>query len=432
MRRLMLLWGICVTLAIAFASPNDRTVVIVSWDGGKPSVIRALAQRGELPTIRSLMADGSYTFIAETIVPSSTLPSHASMLTGLSYRRHGVDWNSYQPEKGTVTVTTIFELAKKAGLRTAMVFSKEKFKHFAKLNTVDVVEYVRGDADKVAEVAARVLTTQKPNLLFVHFSDPDSAGHKFGWGNDAKGVPPSDEFLMALRRCDGATGTIVAALKRNGQWAKTLLIVTADHGGRDRTHGTANPEDVRIPWIAAGGLAAKAGELNEPVRTMDTAATALAALGLSVPNDWDGKPVWAALRDRGQASMNGKPLPIFAEWRGIQCSIADAQTCAITDAKEWAQLWRRMHQGREPMPDLPSVDFSRQMVLAAFMGRKPTGGYTVQITRVVAENGTITVTVRETAPSPNTPVIQVLTHPFHIVVVPKVNGTVRFVKEQDR
>lgn len=237
---------------------------------------------------------------------------------------------------------------------------------------------------------------------------------------------------MALRRCDGATGTLVAALKRNGQWAKTLLIVTADHGGRDRTHRTANPEDVRIPWIAAGGLAAKAGELNEPVRTMDTAATALAALGLSVPNDWDGKPVWAALRDRGQASMNGKPLPIFAEWRGIQCSIADAQTCAITDAKEWAQLWRRMHQGREPMPDLPSVDFSRQMVLAAFMGRKPTGGYTIQITRVVAENGTITVTVRETAPSPNTPVIQVLTHPFHIVVVPKVNGTVRFVKEQDR
>jgi len=149
MRRLMLLWGICVTLAIAFASPNDRTVVIVSWDGGKPSVIRALAQRGELPTIRSLMADGSYTFIAETIVPSSTLPSHASMLTGLSYRRHGVDWNSYQPEKGTVTVTTIFELAKKAGLRTAMVFSKEKFKHLAKPKTVDVVEYVRGDADKV-------------------------------------------------------------------------------------------------------------------------------------------------------------------------------------------------------------------------------------------------------------------------------------------
>ena len=431
MRQWMLLWVIGITVAVAFAASEDRTVVIVSWDGGKPSVIRALTQRGELPTINALMADGSYTFTAETIVPSSTLPSHASMLTGLSYRRHGVTWNSYQPEKGTVTVATVFELAKKAGLRTAMVFSKEKFKHFAKPKTVDVVEYVRGDAEKVAEVVVRVLTNQKPNLLFVHFHDPDSAGHAFGWGNEGKGIPPSDEFLVALRRCDRATGIIVAALKRLGQWTKTLLIVTADHGGHDRTHGTANPEDVRIPWIAAGGLAAKAGALNEHVRTMDTAATALAALGLSVPNDWDGKPVWVALRDRRQANLNGKLLPILAEWRGAQCGITDAQTCVITDAKEWAQLWRRMHQGAEPMPDLPQVDFSRQMVLAAFLGRKPTGGYAIQITRIVADNGTITVTVRETAPSPNTPVIQVLTHPFHLVV-PKVNGTVRFVREQDR
>jgi len=76
--------GICATIVIALAAPDDRTVVIVSWDGGKPSVIRDLAQRGELPTIRSMMADGSYTFAAETIVPSSTLPSHASMLTGLN------------------------------------------------------------------------------------------------------------------------------------------------------------------------------------------------------------------------------------------------------------------------------------------------------------------------------------------------------------
>lgn len=432
MRRLMLLWGFCVTVFAALAAPINRTVVIVSWDGGKPSVIRALVQRGELPTIAAMMANGSYTFTAETIVPSSTLPSHASMLTGLSYRRHGVTWNSYQPEKGTVTVATVFELAKKAGLRTAMVFSKEKFKHLAKPKTIDVVEYVQGDAEQVAEVAVRVLTAQKPNLLFVHFHDPDSAGHAFGWGNEAKGVPPSDEFLLALRRCDRATGTIVAALKRLGQWTKTLLIVTADHGGHDRTHGTANPEDVRIPWVTAGELAAKTGELNEPVKTMDTAATALVALGLSVPNDWDGKPVWAALRDRRQAGMNGKLLPILAEWRDVQCSIADAQTCVITDAKEWAQLWRLMHRGIEPMPDLPTVDFSRQMVLAAFMGRKPTGGYAIQITRIVAENGTITVTVRETAPSPNTPVIQVLTHPFHLVVIPKVSGTVRFVREQDR
>ncbi len=304
MRRLVLLWGICATIVVALAAPDDRTVVIVSWDGGKPSVIRDLAQRGELPTIRSMMADGSYTFAAETIVPSSTLPSHASMLTGLSPRRHGVAWNDYRPGKGAVTVTTVFEFAKRAGLRTAMVFSKNKLVHLIRPGTVDVAEYIRGDADKVAEVAVRVLENQKPHVLFVHFRDPDSAGHGFGWGSEARGIPPSDEFLVALRRCDRALGDIVAALKRDGRWTRTLLIVTADHGGHDRRHGTVNPEDVRIPWIAAGGLAAKAGELSRSVRTMDTAATALVALGLPTPDDWDGKPVWAALRDR-----KGRILP---------------------------------------------------------------------------------------------------------------------------
>jgi len=37
--------------------------------------------------------------------------------------------------------------------------------------------------------------------------------------------------------------------------------------------------------------------LQRTIRVFDTAATALAALGLTVPDDWDGKPVWQALRD---------------------------------------------------------------------------------------------------------------------------------------
>ena len=32
----------------------------------------------------------------------------------------------------------------------------------------------------------------------------------------------------------------------------TTVIVTADHGGHGRDHGTERPEDVLIPWIAWG------------------------------------------------------------------------------------------------------------------------------------------------------------------------------------
>jgi hypothetical protein len=52
-------------------------------------------------------------------------------------------------------------------------------------------------------------------------------------------------------------------------------------------------EDMTIPWIASGaGIQPKA--LTSPIHTMDTAATAAFALGLSLPPEWDGVPVYEA------------------------------------------------------------------------------------------------------------------------------------------
>ncbi|MCX7643338.1 MAG: alkaline phosphatase family protein, partial [Armatimonadetes bacterium] len=288
-------------------------------------------------------------------------------------------------------------------------------------------EYVRGDALKVAEVAVKVIEQVKPNLMLVHFSDPDSAGHNYGWGNEKKGVPPSQEFLDALKRCDKATGEIVKALKRNGQWQKALVIITADHGGHDKTHGSADPEDVNIPWIAAGGLAARNGELRRQIKTMDTAATALAALGIRVPADWDGNPVWEALKDRGEVSVSGKRLQIIAEWKGNHCGITEPRRIVITDAEEWKELWEQVHKDKIPAPKAPAVDFSKNMVLAAFMGQKPSSGYAIQIAEVAWNDGEVLVKVREGTPAKGAILLQVLTQPFHIVVVPRVEAKVRFV-----
>jgi len=428
-RRSFLLAAILLVAPAVLWAQIDRTVVIISWDGGKPSVIRQMVREARLPNIQRLLVEGSYSWTAQTILPSSTLPSHTSMVTGVTVQRHGVSWNDrFREDEGFVKVPTIFELAKRAGLKTAMVVSKSKLKQFAKPGTLDAEEYVSGDAIKVAEVAVKVLEREKPNLMLVHFTDPDSAGHGYGWGNEKKGVPPSQEFLNALKRCDRATGAIVSALKRNGLWGKALVIVTADHGGHDRTHGSADPEDVNIPWIAAGGLASRNGELKRQIKTMDTAATALAALGVKVPEDWDGKPVWEALANGGKVSMNGKRLPIVAEWKGNHCGVTEPKRVVITNEEEWAELWRRVHTVRIPAPELPTVDFSKNMVLAVFMGQKPTSGYGVQITEVTRANGEIVVKVKETTPPKGAIVLQVLTQPFHIVVVPKVEGKVRFTE----
>src|SRR5687767_5567424 len=63
------------TLPLASVS---RNVVVVSVDGLRPDAIAKYSA----PTLQRLMREGSYTLAARTIDPSTTLPSHTSMLTG--------------------------------------------------------------------------------------------------------------------------------------------------------------------------------------------------------------------------------------------------------------------------------------------------------------------------------------------------------------
>jgi arylsulfatase A-like enzyme len=228
---------------------------------------------------------------ARTIVPSVTLPSHVSMLTGVGPEAHGVSWNRYEPERGPVKVQTIFEAVREAGLHSVMVAGKEKFRHLVKPGAPDRFEYVEGSAAEAAAMAVRLLVEGQPDLLVLHLRPADDAGHNFGWGNLSAGKAPSPQFLSALEECDAATGVLVEALEREGRWPQTLLIVTADHGGHDDTHGSASDEDVLIPWVAAGGLVTARGKIHAPIVTMDTAATALDALGVAVPASWEGRPV---------------------------------------------------------------------------------------------------------------------------------------------
>ncbi len=69
------------------------------------------------------------------------------------------------------------------------------------------------------------------------------------------------------------------------------VLVTADHGGHDSDHGSDDPRDVTIPWIA-WGRGVEPGPIGAgPVRTIDTASTVLWLLGVAEPADWAGTPV---------------------------------------------------------------------------------------------------------------------------------------------
>ncbi|GIW74943.1 MAG: hypothetical protein KatS3mg104_0006 [Phycisphaerae bacterium] len=64
------------------SSAAEPRVLIISIDGLRPD----LALRAEMPNLRSLLRNGSYSFWAYTTPAAITLPSHTSMLTGCDHR----------------------------------------------------------------------------------------------------------------------------------------------------------------------------------------------------------------------------------------------------------------------------------------------------------------------------------------------------------
>jgi predicted AlkP superfamily pyrophosphatase or phosphodiesterase len=253
-------------------------VIIISIDGLRPDAL----QQAETMNLKALWKGGAYSWRAQTVFPSITLPAHASMLSGVTIDKHGITWNDWQPSRGFITVPTVFSIAHEAGLTTAAVVGKIKLLTLCPPDVVDFFDDLSSDAD-VGRTAAEYFLTHQPSVLFIHLADTDTAGHTYGW--------MSPEQLQAIRKADQALTPLLAALRKTNLLDRTLIIVTADHGGHGRTHGTALPEDMVIPWIVFGSQVKRDYQIEPRVRVYDTAATALYALGLPIPESWDGKPI---------------------------------------------------------------------------------------------------------------------------------------------
>lgn len=266
-------------------------VLILSIDGLRPDAIYA----APMPNLIALMQTSAYTLNAQTIHPSVTLPSHASMLVGVCPSKHGVDWNDYLPERGYAQGTDIFDLAHAAGLQTVMYVGKEKLIQLTEPSSVEIYRYIN-DRDLV--IADELINNfpEDFGVLFVHFPLVDGMGHEYGW--------MSPEQLSVAFRADEALGSVLGELDARNLRDETLIIITADHGGHDTTHGSSMPVDMTIPWVASGpGI--QPGALTTQVHTMDTAATAAFVLDLPIPPEWDGVPVYEAFGlpvDRQSAS----------------------------------------------------------------------------------------------------------------------------------
>jgi hypothetical protein len=282
-------------VAVQVPPPPAPRLVIVSIDGLRPDSLSASGAA----TLLGLAARGTFTWTARTVSPSTTVPSHVSMLSGYPPSFHRITWDDWRPEKGYSPVPTILQHARAAGFRTSLVVGKEKLKILAIPGST--VFYMAGDTDGVAAQAVAEIQSGV-DVIVVHFPEVDLTGHSLGW--------MSRPYLDAVCETDRALGRIVDALGE-----QTTLIVTADHGGNGRDHSAGMSQDVLIPWVMVGPGVARGRVLTRTVKTVDTAATAARVLGLSLPPDAEGRAVSEAFSSAAPSSapVRGRLMATWAQ-----------------------------------------------------------------------------------------------------------------------
>jgi hypothetical protein len=110
--------------------------------------------------------------------------------------------------------------------------------------------------------------------------------------------------------------------------------------------------------------------------------------------------------------------------RGAQSEVGAARQVTVRDREGWTSLWRA-HASSRP---LPSIDFSREMVVGVFLGSRPTAGFAVEIVGYREAGNDVVVQYRETTPARDAITAQVIVSPYHLVVIPRRTGNVTFEK----
>jgi predicted AlkP superfamily pyrophosphatase or phosphodiesterase len=257
--------------------PIMPTAVLVLIDGLRPDALVA----GRVPHINGLRERGAVQMHASSIMPSVTLPCHASIFLSVPASRHGITTNIWMPMARPLP--GLVEVAHAAGKRCAFIYNWEELRDLSRPGSLDFSFFRDNNADPdgdqiLADEAGRCFSNGGIDFAFVYLGALDSYGHKYGW--------MADGYLEQLARTDAAVGTLLEALP-----AEATVLLLSDHGGHERIHGTDSPEDMTIPWIIAGPGIQSGHEIQRPVNLIDTAPTLARVLGIEPHPEWEGQCV---------------------------------------------------------------------------------------------------------------------------------------------
>lgn len=239
-------------------------LVVLCADGMQPGFYRRPNEFGvDLPNIRGLVEAGASADAVESVYPTTTYPAHATLVTGVPPRVHGIYSHlaSLDPTESrrpwcwfaaALRVPTLWDVARAAGRKTAAISWPVSAGASIHYNIPEIWNPAAPDPHRDLETAARHSTPglfaevlkslqpllpkatpdrlrgeaalylwkhHRPDILLVHFVHYDQLAHLFG--------PLSSQALGALGQMDEEVGRIREALAGS---EGAVLVLLSDHG----------------------------------------------------------------------------------------------------------------------------------------------------------------------------------------------------------
>jgi thioredoxin-like negative regulator of GroEL len=379
-RRVVLLLVLVVVsgfLAVLILRPKPRpAILLVTIDTIRADHLSCYQRGHAMTPVLDALADSGVRFENPVTAAPLTLPSHATILTGVFPPDHGVRDNGFfrlWPE-----VSTVPERLAAAGYRTgafvSTVILDRKFGLDQGFEVYDDEFDEPLDAETRFPESRRAEETVKKALdwlegvaddervfVWTHFYDPHAPYDPPVPFNRAYPATPYDGEIAYL---DLMLGRLFAGFRaRFGD--DLLIVVVGDHGEAfgehgEPTHGFLTYRGTaRVPLIVAGPGYRGGTVVTEPVRTADVAATLLSAAGLDVPEAMRGRSLSRVLD--GELTV----LPCYTEaWTGISFGWSGLRMLRVGDLELIEGSRVELHDLGGPGAEDEDVGIARPDVLA--------------------------------------------------------------------
>ncbi len=313
---------------------NRPPIVMISLDTTRRDHLSFYGYDRETSPRLQRLAEESVVFSDFITMSSWTLPTHASLFTGLFPMTHGAHYSNggdvalgdadgaprgfraFRANRLPEAATTLAEVLQRNGYATTAIAAGPWFKPVFGLDQgfdhydADFTSLEGRRGNDVSDLAITSLDRvgDRPFFLFLNYFDPHAPydGHGTSWeqflrpGADFARSKTLAEYDAEIFFMDGQIGRVLDELQARSLYDRAWIVVTSDHGEHFGEHGLEIHGFSLYEDVVRGVLMMKPPKdvsLEVPgdtrAQSIDVMPTLLDALDIAPPTDIEGEPLHA-------------------------------------------------------------------------------------------------------------------------------------------